>query len=55
MFVIKDYYDGLCSVQECPADDPATPANELQDAKDALFQQAMDDGKGVEVGPGVYV
>ena len=55
VFVIKDYYDGLCSVQECPADDPATPANELQDAKDALFQQAMDDGKGVEVGPGVYV
>ena len=55
VFVIKDYYDGLCSVQECPVDDPATPANELQDAKDALFQQAMTDGKGVEVGPGVYV
>ena len=55
VFVIKDYYDGLCSVQECPVDDPATPGNELQDAKDALFAQAMDAGKGVEVGPGVYV
>ncbi len=55
VFVIKDYYDGLCSVQDCPLDDPATPDDELQMAKDALFQQAMDAGNGVEIGLGVYV
>ena len=55
VFVIKDYYDGLCSVRECPVDDPATPDNELQDAKDALFQEALDAGQAVEIGQGVYV
>jgi MFS family permease len=51
VFVIEDYYDGLCSVQDCPLDDPSA----LQAAKDALFQQAIDAGAGVEVGPGVFV
>jgi MFS family permease len=55
VFLIGQYYGGLCNDGACPADDPATDENERDAAEAANLQAALDAGSAVEVGPDVYV
>ena len=56
VFLIGQYYGGLCNDGACPEDDPATPdVNEKTEAQAANLQAALDAGGAVEVGPDVYV
>ena len=56
VFLIGQYYGGLCNDGACPEDDPATSdVNEKTEAQAANLQAALDAGGAVEVGPDVYV
>jgi MFS family permease len=55
VFLIGQYYGGLCNGGACPADDPDTEVNEKDEAEAAALQAALDAGQAVEVGPDVYV
>src|SRR6185436_17517722 len=56
VFVIGQYYGGLCNDGACPEDDPATTdVNEKTEAQAANLQAALDAGAAVEVGPDVHV
>ncbi|HEX6130525.1 MAG TPA: hypothetical protein VF044_02285, partial [Actinomycetota bacterium] len=53
VFLIGQYYGGVCNGGACEPDDPATEEDELRASEQRRFEETVADA--VEVGPDVYV